>query len=114
MRTLRSGCCLAPRCEGPDEKFHQLLPEGLLIVVLHGMLLLVEDEGVVNGNIHQEPREAEKPLPAAPSDLVVRLALGEDIHSPHGPCVQRYYLRTRHSCALSTSPPFHRGTPLCV
>jgi hypothetical protein len=36
----------------PTRSLHQLLPEGLLIVVTLGMFPLIEDEGVVNGNIH--------------------------------------------------------------
>ncbi len=43
--------------EAGDKKQHQLLPVGFLFVVLLAMLLLIEDVGVVNGNVNQVPRE---------------------------------------------------------
>jgi hypothetical protein len=68
QRVTRALGCSCPRLspfEAGGQELHQLLPEGLLIVVRLGMLLLLEDEGVVNGSIHQVPQQVQHGEPCA-------------------------------------------------
>ena len=51
-----------------DEKLLPLVSKGFLIVMLLVMLLLIENECVVNGDVHQVSQQVQRGKPCAAAD----------------------------------------------
>ena len=107
VRTLHGDSARLTAGVGIDKLLHQRLAEVFLLEVLLQMFVLVQDEGVVDGDVNQEPDERIVPFAAASAKFGVRLALAEDIDATHGFYVQRQHLRTGHRSMLDASPPPH-------
>jgi hypothetical protein len=105
----KTRCCCRPltRAEVADELMHQLQTELFLGVVVLVMFLLVQDEGVVNGDIKDEPHQGVEPFATLPADLKIRLTLSEHIDTTHVLKIEWHHFGTCDLIDLSACSSLH-------